>query len=645
MEKYRHNNEIYKKLLKAPYQLISIMVVVVLIVTNASIYGLYKLGFEQQRKRLTEIVKSEAVMIRMVIQYQMKMDHITSRGNPKDIEKVESEVLKKLSYAHEQFTGFGDSGEYTLARQRENKIQFLLSHRHQEVDRMDSIPFKSAFLAEPMRQALLGKSGSLVGLDYRGAKVLAAYEPISVLKWGIVAKIDISEIEAPYIQAGIYGFFGSVILMIIGSIIVLFFTQPLVKEIEKNRRYNRMLFTESPIGLVLTDMNGNLMDVNPAFLKLIGYTMDEVFEISYWDITPKKYQAQENEILKQLETKGTYGPYEKEYKHKDGHLIDVRLSGCLLERDKEQFIWSSVEDITEHKRNEKALQEAALVFENTHEGIMITDSNVNIIRVNGTFSKITGFSAKEAIGKKPSFLQSGSHDELFYKRLWSTIHAKGAWYGEINNKRKNGEYFTTLQSITAVKNKDGSVSGYVSVFSDISKRKNYELKLAHLASHDTLTTLPNRMNFYDNLDKAIKMAKRHKNKIGVLFIDLNHIKDVNYTLGHEIGDHLLKAVAKRFLESIRDEDTVSRLGGDEFAILLMELRESIDVITIVKKIISNAEQPLYIDEHCLVPSLSIGISIYPENGEERSVLLNNADKAMYIAKQKKEDKYEFYQNL
>ena len=644
MKKYNENISSYKKLQRSPYQLIAIMVIVVLVVTNASIYGLYKIGFEQQKKRLTESVHSQAAMIDTIINYQINMDDISVSGKNIPLADSESKVLKKLMYAHGKFLGFGETGEYTLAKLDNNKIHFLLSHRHNEVDRMNSITLDS-YLAEPMRLALQGGSGNVIGPDYRGKIVLAAYEPIKPLKWGIVAKIDLSEIQAPYIQAALFGLFGSIILIIIGSFIVLYFTNPLLTEIEKNRQYNRMLFNESQIGLALTDMKGKMIDVNPAFLKLTGYGDDEILSMTYWDITPEKYTPQEYKQLNSLFKKGEYGPYEKEYIHKDGHLVNVRLSGCILEQDNKKYIWSNIEDITEKKRYELALQEASLVFEHTHEGIMITDADIKIIRINSTFTKITGYTFKEVAGKNPSFLQSGLQDKDFYKKMWSMIDIQGTWYGEINNKRKNGEYFTTLQSITAVKNIDGSVSGYVSVFSDISERKIYELKMAHLASHDILTSLPNRMNFNDNLDKAIKMAKRRKNKVAVLFIDLNRFKEVNDTLGHEIGDHLLKEVAKRLLGCVRDEDTVSRLGGDEFAIILTELKESKDALNIVKKIMHNVEKPLFIYEHYLLPSLSIGISIYPENGEERSILLNNADKAMYVAKEKTEERYEFYQNL
>ncbi|MBU0631033.1 diguanylate cyclase [bacterium] len=640
MEKHRHNSIIYKKLQRAPYQLIFIMSMILALVTIVSIYGLYKIGFEQQRKRLSELVKNEVVMINMLIDYQIKMDHNTTI----DKAKLESEILQKLIYAHARFTGFGESGEFTMAKLDNNRIHFLLRHRHNEVDRMDSITTDSE-LAAPMRAALSDKSGSLVGLDYRGAKVLSAYEPIPILDWGIVAKMDIAEIEAPYVDAGIYGLIGSIILIMISSFTVIRFTEPLLNEIEKSRKYNRMLFDESPIGLVLTDMKGRMIDVNPSFARLIGYSLEEISNMTYWDITPNKYKSQEYEQLNKLATTGNYGPYEKEYIHKEGHHVNVRLSGCMLHSDNKSFIWSSVEDITEHKRSEMALKESSLVFENTHEGIMITDADAKIRRVNNTFTKITGYLPEEAIGKNPSFLQSKSHTRDFYQEMWNTINTRGTWYGELNNRRKNGEYFTTMQSITAVKDEEGFISGYVSVFSDISERKNHELRLAHLASHDTLTSLPNRMHFYDNLDKAILIANRRKSKIAVLFIDLNKFKEVNDNLGHNIGDRLLIDVANRLVKSIRGEDTASRLGGDEFAVILTELKEYNDAVHIVEKIIHRVEQPLCINDNLLTPSLSIGISIYPEDGEDGNTLVGNADKAMYTAKHEKHEKYALYKDL
>jgi len=635
MNRYRHDSTPYKKLLHSPYYIILLMAIIIFLVTCISIHRLYQIGIDQQKDRLKEVVESQASMINTIFRHEID-DHNMS------IQNVEDEVLHNLIHAHKQFIGFGESGEFTLAKLDNNKIHFLLRHRHNEVNRMNSVLFKDSKLAEPMRRALKGDSGVFVGLDYRGVEVLAAYTTLNYVKWGIVAKIDLSEIRQPYIQETIFGLLGAVALIIIGSIFIIKFTKPLVEEIEYSRKYNRLLFNKSKIGLALTNMKGRLIDVNPAFAKLTGYTQDELSQLYYWDITPKKYQNEEEEQLESLKYTSSYGPYEKEYIHKDGHHINVRLSGSLLHIDGEDLIWSSVEDISEQKKNEIALKEASLVFENTYEGIIITDAKVKITRVNKRFTEITGYEFEDVKGKNPSLLKAGTQNKEFFKKLWKKMDKDGFWIGELDNRRKNGEYFTTLQSITVVTDDDGNVNSYVSVFSDITDRKNYEKNLAYLASHDNLTSLPNRIYFNDTLEKSIHMAKRNDYKIAVLFLDLNKFKNINDTYGHETGDYLLKEVAKRFKSSIREEDIVARLGGDEFAIILNEIQNNDDPIYISKKIIDKVKEELSIKNHKIIPSTSIGISIYPDHAKDAQTLLKHADQAMYTAKKKGFNNYKVY---
>ena len=633
------NVECYRKLVNTPYQLIAIMAVIVIGITGLSVTGLYHVGLEQQQQRLVEIVKSRAEMIKVMAQHEAGYE---THGN--DPKAIAADVLTQVMYAHDQFRGFGKSGEFTLAKRNGAEIRFLLRHRHDSVASMQPIPMASK-LAEPMRRALNGKSGTLIGLDYRGATVIAAHEPIPSLGWGIVAKIDLAEIRSPYIEAGLNGMLAALILIIAGGFMFTHIMRPLATEIENGRRYNRMLFSESPIGLALCDMEGKLVDVNPAYAAIIGRSMEETYRLSYWEITPERYASQESLQLEKLLNGGCYGPYEKEYIHKDGHLVQVRLSGCLIRRNGEDFIWSSVEDISEQKRNEEALREASLVFEHTHEGIMITDPQIRIVRANRRFSEITGYALEEIVGKNPRFLQAGVHDKAFYANMWKSIVSDGTWYGELWNKRKNGEHFPSLQSITAVKNDLGRVTGYVSVFSDISDQKANEAKLAHLASHDVMTSLPNRMHFCNNLEKAIHRAKRYEMRLAVLFLDLNRFKEVNDTLGHDSGDLLLKTIAERLIHAVREEDTVARFGGDEFAILLPEIHNSDDAVGIAEKIIEAIGKPLSIEDTTLTPSTSIGISIYPEDGEEGGSLLKAADNAMYRAKNGGDSHYALYREV
>lgn len=605
---------------RAHYYLIMIMTVIVFLVEGATLGVLYTVGFEQQRQRLLEIVESRAGMIEAM-----------AAGDDANAEAV----LAQVEASHARFAGFGQSGEFTLASLDGDQIRFLLRHRHGAQEPIRPIAMTDT-LAEPMRRALQNTTGTVVGADYRGVRVLAAHHPIGTLGWGIVAKIDVTEIQAPYVRAVAYGVLGSLVLIIAGSRFFIRVLQPMVAGIERQRQYNRMLFNESPMGLVLSDMEGNLIDVNPAFADLIGYTTEEACRLSYWDITPGKYHKQEEAILEQLYTTGRYGPYDKEYIHKDGHRFEVRLSGTLIQRDGTAYIWSTAQDITEAKRQEALLRQASLVFDHTHEGIMVADASAAIIRINATFSKITGYLPEEVLGENPRLLQSGRHDDTFYAAMWQQIATEGSWYGELWNRRKNGEVFATLQSITSVVDEAGRITGYVSVFSDISEIKSYQDRLSYQAKHDPLTSLPNRIHFNDYFDQMIRSARRHGRELGVLFLDLNRFKSINDTLGHKAGDTLLQTVATRLRDNIREEDIAARLGGDEFAVVLNDVSRE-NVVKVARKLLQAICEPVTLEGQTLTPSISIGISRYPRHALNAEQLLHAADKAMYRAKKSGEN--------
>lgn len=615
------------------------MFVIVTLILSISVWELYNVGFEQQKNRLKETVQSRARMIEVIVEHE-RTHEFPDMDNARKV-FLEKDVLAQIVLAHEHFIGFGDTGEFTLAKLDEGKIHFLLRHRHKSVDTTSAIPMEGKN-AEPMRHALRGESGTLIGLDYRGAEVLAAYEPISMLGWGIVAKIDLEEIKKPYKIAISSAIASSFFLIILGSILFLRLTRPLIQKIGDEGAYNRMLFNESPIGLALCKMDGELVDINPAYAALIGRTVEETQKLSYWKITPEKYMDEEKEQLNKLLKKGQYGPYEKEYIHKDGHLVQVRLFGRIVEKDKQRYIWSSIEDISVQKRNEEALREASLVFEYTQEGILITDPYEKIIRINKAFTEHTGYTYDDVLGKTPRLLKTGKEDEQFYKKMWKTIMEDGYWYGEIWVRCKNGDIFPSLQTISAVKDEKGNVTAYLSVFSDITEHKAYEKKLAELANNDSLTALPNRMYFQNNLEQAIHIAKRNGYKLAVLFLDLNEFKQVNDNFGHDVGDQYLQAIAKRLQTCVREEDILARLGGDEFAIVLNGLDDIEIAISIAQGVIHNVSVPLEVAGNMFRPSVSIGISIYPEHGKKDRELLRAADKAMYCAKNRGRDQYAVY---
>jgi diguanylate cyclase (GGDEF)-like protein/PAS domain S-box-containing protein len=284
----------------------------------------------------------------------------------------------------------------------------------------------------------------------------------------------------------------------------------------------------------------------------------------------------------------------------------------------------------------------ATAMESAASGIVVTDKDGNIQWVNPAFTRLTGYSSEEAIGKNPRILKSSFHDEAFYKNLWDTIKAKKVWQGEVINRRKDGGLYYEEMTISPVLNEKGEIHQFVAIKQDVSARVETEKRLQFLATHDPLTHLPNRLLFYDRLERAIHRARRKKNKLAVLFIDLDNFKIVNDNFGHERGDVLLREVADQLNNTIRSSDTVARLAGDEFTIILDELSEPEDVIPIVNKILDGFPKEFIIEGENITITASIGISLFPDNGEEVDTLIQHADEAMYAVKEGGKEGFRFY---
>lgn len=310
------------------------------------------------------------------------------------------------------------------------------------------------------------------------------------------------------------------------------------------------------------------------------------------------------------------------------------------------IVWRILQEIRRillaQARSESQLHQSAIAFESAAEGIFVTDGDGNIISANRAFSEITGYSEKEVLGKNPRILKSGRHDQKFYENIWSSLQQDGQWKGEIWDRRKNGEVYPKWLTITAVRKGDGEVSHYVSVFSDISDIKQSEEQLHHLAHHDSLTDLPNRLLLDARLKHALQHAHRERTHIAVLFLDLDHFKKINDTLGHPVGDLLLQMAAKRLLVSVREQDTVARLGGDEMAIVLENIDKAGHAATVAQDILDNLSKPFELEGQEVIVSGSIGISMYPQDGQDVTSLLKNADAAMYMAKSEGRKGYQFY---
>ncbi|MGR8930541.1 MAG: sensor domain-containing protein [Gammaproteobacteria bacterium] len=304
---------------------------------------------------------------------------------------------------------------------------------------------------------------------------------------------------------------------------------------------------------------------------------------------------------------------------------------------------ATVQDITSQREVEEQTRLAASVFDNSLNGILITNAKATILRINQAFSDIMGYSPDEVVGQKAGLFKSGRHDDEFYRELWRSLREQGKWQGEIWNRRSDGRIIPLWQNITSVRDSSGRIMHYIGAFYDLSEQKQSAEHIYRLAYYDTLTGLPNRQFCGELCDRALAHARRSGLSLAVLFLDLDRFKHVNDSLGHPVGDDLLRAVSQRLCGCVREEDTVARLGGDEFVILLANVSNALDVERVARKIISAITQPFNVEGHKLDIGTSIGISRFPTDGNNATTLIKHADLAMYEAKEHGRGSYRFYE--
>lgn len=298
--------------------------------------------------------------------------------------------------------------------------------------------------------------------------------------------------------------------------------------------------------------------------------------------------------------------------------------------------------VLERKHDEEALRIAAIAFE-SQQGMMITDANANILRVNRAFTQITGYSTDDLVSRNPRMLKSGKQGAEFYASMWESIRQNGHWSGEIWDRKKNGEIFPEHLSIMTVKDANGQVTNYVASIVDITERKNAEEKIQQLAYYDQLTGLPNRQLFRDRLEQEIRRVVRNRSSLALLFIDLDRFKEVNDTLGHHKGDLLLVEAARRIRQHVRETDTFARLGGDEFTIILPEYGESTSIERVVQSVLSEMARPFDLGEGGVGHiSCSVGIAVYPQDAGSIEDLLKHTDQAMYAAKRGGRNQFSYF---
>ena len=445
--------------------------------------------------------------------------------------------------------------------------------------------------------------------------------------------------------AGLVAFFFLMTLLASGQALVVWKRQRLALEkIEESESKYRLLFENMTTGFALHEMiydedgapvDYRFLEVNPAFERLTGAQASTLAGKTFSEAMP----GSESSWIEQYGVVATTG-------------MPISFQDYAPELDKYFDVWAFspkvdcfaviLTDITERKESEDKLRLMARVFEQSGDAILITDPENRIIATNASFSLLTGYSQQEVLGQNPKLLKSDREPVEFYQAMWDALARERYWQGEIWEKRKDGTLYPKWLTITAIHNQQGKLVNYIASFSDITLRKQAEQKIEHMAHHDALTNLPNRFSLTERLSQSLEQARRSEQHLAVIFLDLDRFKNINDSLGHHVGDLLLIEVAARLSSSVRASDIVARLGGDEFVMVLPQIQSGISAAHIVAKVQQALSHAFLLDGHELRITPSIGVSVFPHDGETVEVLMKNADAAMYHAKASGRNNYQFF---
>lgn len=377
---------------------------------------------------------------------------------------------------------------------------------------------------------------------------------------------------------------------------------------------------------------------NKAACESLGYSKDELEGLYPWDFDPDFKAEYWPEVWERLQ-KHEIIHINSRHQRKDGTCFDVEVTGHFISTDKEKFSFTFVQDVTERKVIEAELRMTAAIF-NSQIGMVVTDKDGGILKINEAFTQVTGYGSEDAVGRNMSLLSSGMQQPEFYDGMWASIVNKGSWQGEIWNRRKNGEAYPQWLTVTAIKDDKGQLNNYVGTMMDITQRKILEEELQRLAHYDALTDLPNRALLMERLNAGIASTKRNQSSLCLMYIDLDRFKEVNDNFGHSVGDLLLTEVAIRLRTCFkRGTDTIARLGGDEFIGVLSNPKNPNEAFEIAQNILKVLSSPYSLKNNLINISASIGIAFFPDHALDADSLIKIADQALYAAKNRGKNQY------
>jgi len=573
-----------------------------------------------KKTELVERFKSRQASLLNSLYYIYELNHLL----PKDIKSKKKKLFEEITFLIMQ--------EFIKIEKNEKDITNLINKLEKQ---------NRNHLTDKDQLFIVHSKKFIENLNFLEKLKVEIYD-LNLLAYIQKSQLNLEKIYNEKLKYQFFIAFSFFILIII--ILYLMYKQHIkAKKVKSELAAFKYAVENSDNSIVLTDAKKNILYVNDNFEKITGYQKDDVFgqtpEVLGSGDTPQ-------EVYDDLNTKLDNGDkWEGEFvnKKKDGTLFYEKASIVPIKIDGKITNYLAIKlDITEYIEQSEELKLSAAIFENIKEGILICGADKKILTVNRSFESILGYSKSELIGEKPSLFKSGFHDFIFYKKMWQDIKDKGSWKGKVYDKKKSGEMIPIWLNISAIKNNNGEISRYIAVHTSLQEIIKSQKKAEFLAYHDSLTSLPNRLKLESDLEYTINIATRNELEIFVLFIDLDRFKIINDTLGHGIGDELLKIVGNRIKSVLRETDILARMGGDEFIVVLDTSRNKKGAGFVCEKILNIIKEPIIIEGNNLNTTASIGIAVFPEDGRDITSLIKNADTAMYYAKKLGKNNYQFY---